>query len=693
MRKRKRAGDDEQAIEEGEEKKKKRKVAQKPLETHACIRVPMKSFLSCGEKDNEKNEFMEKLHDACERNHRIVSLMYQLYNLHIRRFLEQKKDIPEIKHNDLCQLLNACSRLENREEKNFKMDDELRNTYIKEWKRLMKETNREYHQLPYRDGILTSIKNYSIVRMETAIKNNIWMHFHKRHVKYLRLVLPLSKQIPRHQQKKFYVALQNAILDCDNKMQDFKEFSLVESQMIQQSSTVNQWFETQYALFPTRANNMSFEDHLKQNPHLYLRAMWTMLKKCEECGVKGFALLPQQHSFVTGSITLNTATLKSIASCANLPVKGDSDEFIWNYVFGTKLLETKNKKFKYLLDTDGVSCSFHMHKPALSGKKKSEKNQRSNTCFLKDDEMRSKGMFDLPIFTNSEKRKAWVKEHESKFVGVDPGLHNLLYVTKAKHEKKECLTYSFTRGFRDHQLLTKKYQRKKEKWKQSDEKLMEMERQLSQSNSTCSSVNDYLAYLKLRWKFETPLFEFYSKQVYRKFRMDSFIKKQQSESQLCRNLKERFGNDVILCMGDWSKDQTRHFRGLAPMPQVGLRRRLARDFLVLNTRESYSSKLCPCCEKWLSVVKRKGDPPWKKKRKQKERLELKNVEAKDHEIRGLRKCDNTDCGIWWNRDRVGAVNILKNALSYINSREYRLQKMAKSLLNSNNSHHSAVMIP
>ena len=54
--------------------------------------------------------------------------------------------------------------------------------------------------------------------------------------------------------------------------------------------------------------------------------------------------------------------------------------------------------------------------------------------------------------------------------------------------------------------------------------------------------------------------------IYRKMQMDSWIRKQQIEAQIIRATKEKFGDDAILLMGDWSKNGTHNFNGLAPNP-------------------------------------------------------------------------------------------------------------------------------
>ena len=139
--------------------------------------------------------------------------------------------------------------------------------------------------------------------------------------------------------------------------------------------------------------------------------------------------------------------------------------------------------------------------------------------------------------------------------------------------------------------------------------------------------------------------------------MDQWLSRRRSESLMARNIRMKMKTKKpILLMGDWSSTFKFHFKGLAPMPQVGLRRRLGESFLVLNTREAYTSKTCSNCLSDVSpfipksIITKEGEPETEMKPDKKDELEIKpdkkaeKTEAKKKEIkdiRGLRKCETT----------------------------------------------------
>ena len=100
-------------------------------------------------------------------------------------------------------------------------------------------------------------------------------------------------------------------------------------------------------------------------------------------------------------------------------------------------------------------------------------------------------------------------------------------------------------------------------------------------------------------------------------------------------------------------------KGVAPCINMGLRYRLSRHFVVVDTPEHYTSMTCSKChcrcgpfealetERRVKLVEKASSEEEKKK-------------ARYHEIRGLRRCQNVECEAILHRDRNAAVNIATN---------------------------------
>ena len=100
-------------------------------------------------------------------------------------------------------------------------------------------------------------------------------------------------------------------------------------------------------------------------------------------------------------------------------------------------------------------------------------------------------------------------------------------------------------------------------------------------------------------------------------------------------------------------------KGIAPCINMGLRRRLAKHFVVADTPEHFTSKICSVCHcnfgpfESLEIERRK-------ELLTKASTEEERKKARRYEIRGIRRCQNAECGVILNRDRNGATNIATN---------------------------------
>ena len=134
---------------------------------------------------------------------------------------------------------------------------------------------------------------------------------------------------------------------------------------------------------------------------------------------------------------------------------------------------------------------------------------------------------------------------------------------------------------------------------------------------------------------------FYHRNIFRAHRYDSYIGRRSSEDRFASRIKSCFGNVSAILYGNWGKSP--NLKNQPPSPGIGLRRRLSSYFTILLVYESYTSSVCPRCERYGLVHPRK------------------NLDGKG--IHHLLKCSHVDCSChWWHRDILGALNILKMGL-------------------------------
>ncbi|KAJ2078153.1 hypothetical protein H4R24_004679 [Coemansia sp. RSA 988] len=81
--------------------------------------------------------------------------------------------------------------------------------------------------------------------------------------------------------------------------------------------------------------------------------------------------------------------------------------------------------------------------------------------------------------------------------------------------------------------------------------------------------------------------------LHRKLRLSAYINQQQADERLVCNLRNKFGEDPVLVMGNWSAPMVRYHE---PIKGVGMRRMLRKHGLqVLLIDEFKTSSICPEC--------------------------------------------------------------------------------------------------
>jgi len=226
-------------------------------------------------------------------------------------------------------------------------------------------------------------------------------------------------------------------------------------------------------------------------------------------------------------------------------------------------------------------------------------------------------------------------------VGIDPGKVELVHAVDMDDPTRTAVRYTQQQRIREtrrEQYAAASRNSRGPCVKQAETRLAE-----SDVSSRASSLAGFAAYVDLRRVGMEACLQYYSRIGHRKRRWKAYIKEQKSEERLYDRLGaiDKDDRQLVLAYGSWGAVAGRvgvANTGNPPCIGVGLMRKLSKRFLVAITPEHHTSSTCCKCGFKCG--------PW-------EQLE----EKMGRKIRGVRVCQNEDCGLPQNRDRTGAANI------------------------------------
>jgi len=284
-------------------------------------------------------------------------------------------------------------------------------------------------------------------------------------------------------------------------------------------------------------------------------------------------------------------------------------------------IKDKNEKKKIKEEND------RLLKKENSAKKKEEyKNKTENEKEKEKNEMNEKAKFPYieRILTTKTKRKEFEKLYENgQLVLIDPGKRSLLYmkasnniIHKPEHKYsfnnfgvsiwkqnstgKEHKIMNYTNGTRLMALKRKKYSKQIEEWKlqlnsvpenanEWDKKsLKDIERELSGLNSKSCNYNDFIKYIIKRMEYLKKIKNQYNTDLLHKLRWYSYLNKVHHENMLMKHIKNEFGDNITIIIGDWSNKGKVNFMSTS---NIGLKRKLVEHFKVYLINEYNTSKI------------------------------------------------------------------------------------------------------
>lgn len=319
------------------------------------------------------------------------------------------------------------------------------------------------------------------------------------------------------------------------------------------------------------------------------------------------------------------------------------------YIKGKKPFKYENYVFNNSIVTDGTSLSFQVCHITLFGRKDyADSQKKKNKITNKAEEP----TYDIEQLEDQLKGK--------KETSNDPGKKDLLALTDGFR------TLCYTKGQRNQDTLL--YTRRINTQKRRKKKGVEAYEStvMNQFSSKSCISTEFFKYVRARKKKEKTLSSFYQAPMFRQFKYlvhtkqrsseDKFInrvqktfsKKYEGEPKTCvtekmvRNneVKVNSRDDIVIIWGNWGKtSHPNKLKGCEPSQGIGLIRSFLRFFMIYIISEHLTSQTCPYC---------------------KEKRCMENPRLNGIVRHHLLRCSNDNChSRWWNRNVLGAFNILE----------------------------------
>ena len=543
-------------------------------------------------------EALRRIQEAVIRMNHITITAYQFIKAYCLFQVKESNPVPIIDEEFIKLCIKTVTTGSNA---GPKMKAENAQIYERLKKYYTDHFNKVLADAPLSKTKLNQIIGFSATSMLTGFENNIKVHFCERLFRYVNAVFfhqhkEVFDALPQNEKKAF---TQNLRAELKKVKNDLLSGSLSSDQKY------HEWIMEQRGFCVPHEFQISVAYDVKCEPMKYLPFMINMSNNLESIGRKIFSSFPLRTDIVPKSIVIDTAALLELMIDENSnkyrqgenAIRKAKDE-LWGKFFhldaklfryGGKQLEENKYLFEGTITTNGVSISPRFVSREFFNKRKPKQNKKVSMEpeFKYLDEHTEEALDQL--------RK------EYTFVYVDPNKSNLIFCIDNYGN-----TFRYTRKQRlqetqriHNQKVTNKY--KKEK------KVHEVETEVSKHNGKTCNYEDFMKYLKVKNEANAKLFPVYEEVFLRKMKLRTYINTQRSEAKLIDHINMVFkqtNKKIALMYGDCNVGK--QMRHIISTPMIGLKRLLAKYFLVINIDEFRTSCLDWRTEKYNDNVTVKG---------------------------------------------------------------------------------------
>jgi hypothetical protein len=172
---------------------------------------------------------------------------------------------------------------------------------------------------------------------------------------------------------------------------------------------------------------------------------------------------------------------------------------------------------------------------------------------------------------------------QSNQIVIDPGKRILLYMMD---NTGKILRYTNKQRLFESKRL--KYSKLLQNYKNKNN-ISQIENSLKDYNSKSCDLTNFKSYISKKNEINKLLFKKYKNPIFRQYKWYGYMNKQRSEGKLINRIKQTFGDNSKIIIGDWGTGK--HMRNFISTPMIGLKRKLKEHFDVYNVDEHRTSCL------------------------------------------------------------------------------------------------------
>ncbi|KAG0867331.1 hypothetical protein G6F16_008848 [Rhizopus arrhizus] len=451
------------------------------------------------------------------------------------------------------------------------------------------------------------IASYEVVKVVTAYLNGVKFQFRNKVRMFFNLLLKKNKRIKALKSEmknggteKEFAATVKTIIEQISKVKLAISSRNIEN-MPKEFFSSND-FDIIRNLFDSYSTDYRFVKgsiyyDCKANPVKHIKAYYRLSSMCEALQNKPFNCFPLRKGFIPSYMTsdtyiLNTQILKSSI------ISHLDKEVVWGAVLGvtSKAMkpqgERKSMKFRGTIYTDGVGVS--MFKQNYHTKKKGGSSGGKSKSIEADE-------FLCVERLGKEELLAGV----GKCVLIDPGRRDLLCCMHEKSIVENKMIYRYTSNQKAIETKSRKFSKLRNNLKRDE--VITAELSLSHFKPSTVNKDRFAEYLQERAEVTPAMKAYYLKEdrpvedqrtgsflPFRKIKLSSFINQQQADKRPAKKLREKFGNDAILIVGNWLAGNVKYHESIRG---VGMRRILGKEGFRMYLLDKFrTSSLFPSCQ-------------------------------------------------------------------------------------------------
>jgi hypothetical protein len=249
---------------------------------------------------------------------------------------------------------------------------------------------------------------------------------------------------------------------------------------------------------------------------------------------------------------------------------------IWRKLFKIHLplFHPKGKQFFYRLSTDGYSASI-----TLIDNDSARNNYRHGQGRFQNRKVQNDPVPQHLDELDEDRRNYYnnlIRDENFNVLGIDPGKKDIFAIVGAKYDVEEesidnntLINYTMSNAHRRSSTFVKRASEIQHARKTAanifavEDVLKEPIAGVSSSRRSLFYEN-FLNYMKRRSQVKQTLYEFYAKRCFRKNRHRIYLATQANNAEIIKQIKRRYGPNVILALGEYAIRAKKQMKGLMP---------------------------------------------------------------------------------------------------------------------------------